>query len=61
MLDSVDCKHWEWHNCPTAWKGMFTGRSKQPTMILEAVASYDLWIWHAYFGMPGRCNGINVL
>jgi hypothetical protein len=40
---------------------MFTGRGKHPTMILEAVASYDLWIWHAYFGLPGSCNDINVL
>jgi hypothetical protein len=30
-------------------------------MILEAVASYDLWIWHAYFGMPRSCNDINIL
>ncbi|CAO2189305.1 unnamed protein product [Urochloa humidicola] len=30
-------------------------------MILEAVASRDLWIWHAYFGLPGSCNDINVL
>jgi hypothetical protein len=30
-------------------------------MILEAVASKDLHIWHAYFGMPGSCNDINVL
>jgi hypothetical protein len=30
-------------------------------MILEAVAIHDLWIWHAYFGMPGSCNDINVL
>ncbi|KAJ9551613.1 hypothetical protein OSB04_015658 [Centaurea solstitialis] len=22
---------------------------------------YDLWIWHAYFGMPGTNNDINVL
>jgi hypothetical protein len=30
-------------------------------MILESVATHDLWIWHAYFGMPGGCNDINVL
>jgi hypothetical protein len=30
-------------------------------MILEVVATHDLWIWHAYFGMPGGCNDINVL
>jgi hypothetical protein len=61
MLGSIDCMHWEWRNCPTAWKGMFTGRGKTPSMILEAVASQNIWIWHAYFGMPGSCNDINVL
>jgi hypothetical protein len=30
-------------------------------MILEAVASLDLWIWHALFGLPGSLNDINVL
>jgi hypothetical protein len=30
-------------------------------MILEAVASQDLWIWHAFFGLPGSHNDINVL
>jgi hypothetical protein len=34
---------------------------KTPTVILEAVASYDLWIWHAFFGLPGTFNDINVL
>ncbi|TVU47526.1 hypothetical protein EJB05_07130 [Eragrostis curvula] len=61
MLGSIECMHWDWRNCPTAWKGMFTGRGKHPSMILEAVASQDLWIWHAYFGLPGSCNDINVL
>ncbi|XP_020266343.1 uncharacterized protein LOC109841816 [Asparagus officinalis] len=37
------------------------GRSGSPTIILEAVADYDLWIWHAYFGLPGSNNDINVL
>ncbi|KAK2445044.1 hypothetical protein QL285_016018 [Trifolium repens] len=31
------------------------------TVILEAVASHDLWIWHAFFGCPGTLNDINVL
>jgi len=34
---------------------------EEPTIILEAVASNDLWIWHAFFGMPGSHNDINVL
>jgi len=54
--------HWEWKNCPTAWKGTFAkGLYRVPTIILEAVASYDLWIWHAFFGCPGTLNDINVL
>ncbi|XP_047965618.1 uncharacterized protein LOC125210083 [Salvia hispanica] len=61
MIRSIDCMHWEWKNCPNAWAGQYTGRSSKPTIILEAVASYDLWIWHAFFGTPGSCNDINVL
>ncbi|XP_056685449.1 uncharacterized protein [Spinacia oleracea] len=61
MMGSIDCMHWEWKNCPRAWKGMYQGRSKTSTIILEAVASQDLWIWHAFFGTPGSCNDINVL
>ena len=61
MLGSLDCMHWRWKNCPTAWAGQYSGRSGAPTIILEAVADYDLWIWHAYFGMPGSNNDINVL
>jgi hypothetical protein len=61
MLDSIDCMHWGWKNCPTAWHGMYQGHKKDPTIILEAVASKDLWIWHAFFWMPGSHNDINVL
>ncbi|CAH9134268.1 unnamed protein product [Cuscuta epithymum] len=52
MMGSIDCMHWEWKNCPRAWRGMFQGRNKKATLILEAVASRDLWIWHAFFGTP---------
>ncbi|XP_020258584.1 uncharacterized protein LOC109834993 [Asparagus officinalis] len=40
---------------------LYIGRGGSPTIILEAVADYDIWIWHAYFGMPGTNNDINVL
>jgi hypothetical protein len=60
-LGSIDCMHWVWKNCPIAWHGMYCGHKKEPTIILEAVASKDLWIWHSFFGMPGSPNDINVL
>ncbi|XP_048600013.1 uncharacterized protein LOC106372888 [Brassica napus] len=44
MIGSIDCMHWEWKNCPTAWKGQYTRGSGKPTIFLEAVASQDLWI-----------------
>ncbi|XP_057541268.1 uncharacterized protein LOC130818989 [Amaranthus tricolor] len=61
MIGSVDCMHWEWKNCPAAWKGQYHGRAGVTTLILEAVADHDLWIWHAFFGMPGSYNDLNVL
>jgi hypothetical protein len=53
--------HWKWEKCPIAWHVMYTGHYREPTIILEAMASQDLWIWHAFFGMPGSLNDINVL
>uniref|UniRef100_A0A0D3ANK3 DDE Tnp4 domain-containing protein n=1 Tax=Brassica oleracea var. oleracea TaxID=109376 RepID=A0A0D3ANK3_BRAOL len=42
-------------------KGQYTRGSGKPTIVLEAVASQDLWICHAFFGLPGTLNDINVL
>ncbi|KAL0862816.1 hypothetical protein Bca101_041934 [Brassica carinata] len=61
MIGSIDCMHWEWKNCPTAWKGQYTCGSRKPSIVLKVVASQDLWIWHAFFGPPGTLNDINVL
>ncbi|GJU79251.1 ALP1-like protein [Tanacetum coccineum] len=32
-----------------------------PFILLEARASQDLWIWHAFFGVSGLNNDVNVL
>ena len=44
MIGSIDCMHWEWKNCPAAWKGMYSRGTDKPTIVLEAVAGQDLWI-----------------
>ncbi|XP_021985867.1 uncharacterized protein LOC110882077 [Helianthus annuus] len=32
-----------------------------PTIILEALASHDLWFWHAFFRVAGSNNDLNVI
>ncbi|XP_021996041.1 uncharacterized protein LOC110893233 [Helianthus annuus] len=55
-------KFCEWMNCPTAWRGQYTrGDHGHPTIVLEAVASQDLWIWHAFSGVPGSLNDFNAI
>ncbi|CAL2273118.1 unnamed protein product [Prunus armeniaca] len=31
------------------------------SIILEAVALFDCWVWHAFFGVAGSQNDLNVL
>jgi hypothetical protein len=58
---TIDCMHWTWKNFPAGWKGQYKGHCKDATIILEAVASHDLWIWHSFFGLRGSLSDLNVL
>ena len=40
---------------------MYKGAKGGCNVVLEVVATQDLWIWHSFFGMPGTHNDINVL
>ncbi|XP_051211244.1 uncharacterized protein [Lolium perenne] len=50
-----------WKNCPFAQQGIYKGHKDACRVVLEAVADQDLWIWHAFFGMAGSRNTINVV
>ncbi|XP_074351967.1 uncharacterized protein LOC141691122 [Apium graveolens] len=38
-----------------------SGHKGIATIILEVIALSHLWIWHAFFGVAGSNNDINVL
>nr|GEZ72019.1 reverse transcriptase domain-containing protein [Tanacetum cinerariifolium]GEZ73826.1 reverse transcriptase domain-containing protein [Tanacetum cinerariifolium] len=46
-----------------AFKAQFSkgDHGPDPFILLEAIASNDLWIWHAFFGVSGMNNDVNVL
>lgn len=61
MLGCLDVSQLGWRNCPKALQGSFKGKEKKPTVGLETVADYNMYIWHASVGYPGAMNDINVL
>jgi hypothetical protein len=62
MLGSIGCMHWEWKKCPVKWVRRLTHSDHGVVkIILEAVASQDLWIWHAFFGAVGSQSDMTVL
>ena len=60
---SWDCKHFVWHRCPTRWAGQHAGHSEggKKTLILEALADVNRYIWYSNFGDAGALNDLNVL
>ena len=61
MLGSLDCMHTYWKNCPVGWQGSYRGKEKKPTIVLEAIADYHMWFWHAAYGYAGTLNDLNIL
>jgi hypothetical protein len=60
MFASLNYIYWTWKNCPVTWQGQFQDKDKNRSVILEAIADESLWFSHAFFGLPGNNNDINV-
>jgi len=60
-MGSLDCCHWEWHQCPTGMAGAYQSRKGKRGIVIEAVCDEDLWVWHLFVGAPGSLNDINVM
>lgn len=62
MLGNIICIHWAWKNCPTVWACAHHSHKKGcPTIILEVVASTNMWIWYAFYSVVRSNMDINVL
>ncbi|GKD96791.1 ALP1-like protein [Tanacetum coccineum] len=63
MIGSIDCTSWQSENCLVALIAQFCrgDHGQDPFILLEAIASQDLWIWHAIFGVSRMNNDVNVL
>lgn len=44
ILGSIDCILWVCALCPNTCRGQYTRDHKEPTIILEAIASHGLWV-----------------
>ena len=55
------CKHFDWKNCPVQLHGQYKGKGDTNTIVLEAIANVDHYIWYGFFGLPCSLNDINIL
>ena len=61
MFGSLDYMHIYWKNYPKTWQGSFSGKEKQPTIVLEAISDHLTWFWYASYGYAETLNNLNVL
>ena len=47
-IGSLDCTHLSWVACPSEFKGIYTGRSGKPTIVLECLVDASLRVNHFF-------------
>jgi hypothetical protein len=61
LFSSFDCSHTIWKNCPKAWAGLYTGKPGVPSILLESIVDYHMYLWHVSYGYTGNIGDLNVL
>jgi hypothetical protein len=61
MIGSLDCTHTFWKNCPKAWQGSYKGKESKPSIVMESIADYFLFLWHASYGYTSTLNDNTIL
>jgi hypothetical protein len=61
MIGSLDCTHAFWKNCPKALQGLYKGKESKPSIVMESIADYFLFLWHASYGYTGALNVNTIL
>jgi hypothetical protein len=61
MIGSLDCTHTFWKNCPKAWQGLYKGKESKPSIVMESIADYFLFLWHASYRYTGTLNDNTIL
>jgi hypothetical protein len=50
LMGSLDCTHTFWKNCPKAWQGLYKGKEKKPSIVMEGACDYHLIMWQVSYG-----------
>ncbi|GKB48209.1 ALP1-like protein [Tanacetum coccineum] len=60
-MEKLYTYHEEKHGFPGIAQFSKGDHGPDPFILLEAIASNYLWIWHAFFGVFGTNNNVNIL
>jgi Plant transposon protein len=54
MIESLDCMHAYWKNCPMAYRPVYKGKEGKASLVLEVVVDHNLFFGMQRLGFRGR-------